>query len=273
MSTVYLNNETNLGALSSLNTNTLFIGEGSQTVTNGLDQSGLADGIGSIFVSDRASVSFRGSAGEYLKAGISGVFLSKANGGRVYYTPLGSGTVTTCARIKWLGLAELYLGGGGTAVNLEVASGTAYVTETTNVTNMYIDGGGVTQEYKSTANTTVWLGNGGTLLSGRGWSGTMIMGGGSQASFEVLQTSGTLPTGGTLTIGSGRFRWRGGNITTINAIGDAILDFSDAPSDLTITNLNATAGVLKRSRLKSRFATVTVTNLAVRCAERDEIIA
>lgn len=271
MATVYLNNEIDLAALASLNTNDLFVGEGSQTVTNGLDQSGLANGIANIYVSDRASVSFRGSSGTYLKAGISGVFLSKANGGRVYYTPVGAGTVTTCARIKWLGNSELYLGGGGTVVQCEMARGLVYVAEDTNVTNLYVDGGSATQEYKSTANTSVWLGNGGTLRSGRGWSGTMRMGGQAQAIFERTQTSSTLPTGGTLDMFSGMFRWRGGDITTINAIGDAMLDFSDAPSALTITNLNVTEGVLKRSKFKSRFATVTITNLTVRCAERDEI--
>lgn len=264
---------TDLGTLASLNNETLIVAEGSQTVTAGLDQSALAADVENIFIGERAAVSFRGTSGAFLKCSIGTLFLIKSAGGRIYYTPVGTGTTTTCARLKNIGAAQVFLAGGGTVVNLEIGgAGFVDIADDTNVTNIYMSGGSCNQLYKSTANTDWIIGDGASFTTGRGWSGTARIGGGASVVVAREDTSATLPTGATLEMAGGTLSWRGGNITTINACGDAALDFGDAPNALTITNLTVTRGVLERSRFKSKFATITITNLYVKCSERDEII-
>lgn len=255
---------TDLGTLASLNNNDLRIVEGSQTVSAGLDQSALAADVESITIGERAAVSFRGTSGAFLKCSIGTQFLIQSAGGRIYYTPVGAGTTTTCAKLKNIGGAQVFLAGGGTVVDLEIAGqGLVDIADDVNVTNLYMDGGSCNQLYKSTLNTN-WVIGAGSLTTGRGWSGTARISAGATVNVSREDTSSTLPTGATLNMGGGALTWRGGDITTINADGDAMLDFGDAPYDLTIGTLNTTWSVVKRSRFKSKFATVTITTLNVR---------
>ena len=143
---------TDLGTLASLDTNDLLIGEGSQTVTTGLDQSGLATGIANILVQKGSAVSMKGTTGGFLKAAITGAMTLKGQGGEFYYTPTGTG----CARIRNISGMRLFLGAGGAVAvtRLEVAN-TASVScdDYTLITNLYQVGGWTDILYNSTAVT------------------------------------------------------------------------------------------------------------------------
>ncbi len=262
---------TDLATLASLNNNILLVGEGNQTVISGLDQSALAAGLDSVYFQTGSTVTFRGSTGTPFKAGIATLMSLRQYGGSIYYTPVGAGTTTTCARIKSTTATRLYLSAGGTVASLE-CSGSSYtnVDDNVNVTTLAVDGAATVDAlYKSTVFTTIWMG-GGTLNSGRGFT-TCHMGGGV-ANFSREDSSSTAPAGTTLNCFGGTLKWRGGNITTVNATGAAMLDFSDVPAACTIGTLNVTRGVLERSLFKGKNYTVTISTLNVFGADVDAVL-
>lgn len=262
---------TDLGTLSSLNNNILLIGEGNQTVTTGLDQSGLAAGIDSVYYQMGPTVNFRGTSGQFLKAGIVTILFLNGYGGTIYYTPIGAGTQTTCTRAKNIGANRLYVGGGGTITSME-HSGNAYtnVDDSSIITTLSVDGGQVDVQYISTAITTLYM-SAGQLTIGRPVTTAWINGGNTVVTRE--DTASTPPAWTTINMGGGTLKWRGGGITTLRALGSATLDFSDVPAALTIGTLIVSRGVLERSTLKGRNFVVTISSLTVLGAEGDAILA
>lgn len=269
MSTILLpQGETDLGNLASLDTNTLVVPLGNQTVTTGLDQSGLAAGIGNVDVQGGSSVSFVGSSGAALKATITGTLKLNGAGGDFKYTPVTT-TAVTCPRIQNLGGNHLYLmAGGSTPVVVKLEQGgpgaQTDIDDQTKLTTLAIISGSIDQQYHATLNTS-WYCSGGSLTTGRGWSGTARIGGSANVTVGRNDNNITnLPTGATCEMGGGTLTWRGGNLTTLNAFG-GMCDFRSVPVAMTITNLTATWDVVQRSYFKSSGPTnlVTITNLVI----------
>jgi len=259
MATIYVpKGTTDLSGLSISDGDSLVFGEGSQTVA-GIDLSGLNEGLSGISVLP----SFTGSIGSPstgpLRADLdsgAGKIVYNAGGGSFFYQPDGDDDL--CNEIECLGAGTLYLLGGGTVTLLEIARGAVHISADVVVATIRQTGGTVTQLYKSTANTNLWI-EGGEFVTGRGFSGTANVWGG-RVVVRREDTGATLPTGATLNIApDGSVKWMGGNITTVNAAGP--IDLSDAPNAMTITNLNISAKARERSRLTSKYAAVTITNL------------
>lgn len=272
MASIFLNKGvTDLGTLASLNTNDLIVAEGGQTVISGLDQSALAAAVANIYNQGQSTVGMGGGSAGYLKCSITGMILLGSFGGSWYYTPVGTGSTTTCARLKTIAGNSTYINGGGTVLKLECSgSSYTYVGDTSLVTTLTVcSGATVEQLYNATANTS-WYING-TLTTGRGWSGTARLGANAVVYVSREDSSATAPTGGTLEMGGGSFTWRGGNITTINATS-GFLDFRDVPAAMTITNLTVTRDVLRRSYFRGANFTVTITNLTVLGDQGDVVV-
>jgi len=264
-----------------LNTSVLIAGEGNQTIVSNLDQSALAAGLNGVLIQPGSSISMRGSAGTFAKFGVgagsavsgvvNGVFLIAGQSGEIYYTPVGAGTYTTCLRLKNITGYRVNLAGGGTVVDCEMAGAAELFVDNSAVTNFYQDSGSSTFNYYATALTYAEIG-GGSMTCGRACT-NLTIGGGAQVQFTRLDSNTTPPAvSGTISIGSGRLDWRGGNIGTLRGFGSAMIDLRNVPAACTITNLYLTRAVADRSYLKGTNATVTITNTpTVRCGYLDTI--
>lgn len=262
----------------------LISADGNTALTANPDQSALVHGLNGFQIQPGSSISL-GSAGTgYAKFAlgsttpvvgtVNGVFLVAGSGGEVYYTPLGVGgsTYTGCARMKNITGYRVYLAGGGVVAEMEMAGSAELWVNNTAITTLWQDNGMTSAIYFATGFTNLTIG-GGSFTSGRSVSGTLRIGGSAQVTFTRIDANTTPPTAGVVEMGSGVLKWRGGNITTINAYGSATLDFSDIPAAMTITTLNCTAAVAARSIFKGRNFTVTITNTpVVRCGMQDTII-
>ena len=262
---------TDLGTLATLDTNDLLVGEGSQTVTTGLDQSALGTGIANILVQKGSAVSMKGATGAFLKAAVTGAITLKGQGGEWYYTPTGTG----CARIRNISGMRLFLGAGSAAVvRLEVAN-TASVScdDTTLITNLYQVGGSTDILYNATAVTLGQI-NGGYVSSGRGFT-TLNVNGNSQVVIKREDTSATVPACTTVTLnGPGaKLKWCGGNITTLNVWGGAVWDASDIPLAITVGTINIDAASLSASVTRGRNFTATYSATNVYGADADALYA
>lgn len=267
---------TDFGTLSSFSGNSVMFGEGNQTITAGLDQSGLATPIVNIDVLQPCAVSVRGSSGSFFKFSLTGVMTMKGQGGAWYVTPNGAqggnAAVNQIARIKNIGGNQLYLAGGGTAVRLENGgAGYTSIADDTDCTTLVIDGGQVDQLYKSTANTTVHVSNG-SFNTGRPITTGYFWGG--QTLVKREDSGSTAPTGGTLYVGGNSLvKWCGGNITTLYLFGNARIDLSDVPAACTISTLYASRAALRNSILRGRSYTVTVSSSTIYADDNDAIIS
>lgn len=264
-----------------LNTSVLIAGEGNQTVSSNLDQSALAAGLNGVLIQPGASISMRGASGGFAKFGVgagsavagvvNGVFLIAGNSGEIYYTPVGAGTYTTCLRMKNITGYRVNLAGGGTIVDMEMNGAAELEVDNTAITNLYQDSGSSRLLYYATGLTYAEIG-GGSMVCGRACT-NLTIGGGAQVTFTRIDSNTTPPAvSGTITIGSGKLDWRGGNIGTLRGFGSAIIDLRNVPAACTITNLYLTRAVADRSYLKGTNATVTITNSpTVRCGYLDTI--
>jgi hypothetical protein len=263
---------TDLGTLGSLDTNDLLIGEGSQTVTTGLDQSGLATGIANILVQKGSAVAMKGATGAFLKAAVTGAIVLKGQGGEWYYTPTGTG----CARIRNISGMRLFLGAGTAAVTrLEVANtASVSIDDATTVTNLYLVSGAVDALYKSTVFTLAQV-SGGYLSTGRGFTTLNVSGNGQVVVKREDTTPGTPPVATTVTLnGPGaKLKWCGGNVTTLNVWGGAVWDASDVPAACTVGTINIDAASLSASVTRGRNFTVTYSTKNVFGADADDLYA
>lgn len=260
MATFYVpKGTTDLTGLTITDSADLIIGEGGQIIDTGLDQSALTTGFHLIEVQEPFNGDI-GTAGSPLRADVDAGSAPKiqysAQGGTFYFYPGGASSSAT--EIECLGRGNLVLSTGGTVVALEVGNGTAYIPDTVNVTNLRMAGGVVNQLYKATANTN-WHIDGGTLNTGRGFSGTGYVMGGAEVVVKRTDTGATLPAGGTLVIADGRVKWVGGAVTVILGSRGCI-DLSEVPNPYSVT-VTGTAKALARSKLQSKYAfgVVTVT--------------
>lgn len=260
----------------SLNLASILVQGGNQQVITNLDQSGLASGLTQLDIQPGSSIGVGSASGGALKATIKTILRAKGSGGLIKYTPITTGG-SSCARLLNLGGNNFSLVSGSTAavVLLEQSgAGTRIdVDDSTRVTTLTMTAGAIDQQYNSTQNTS-WYISGGTLTTGRGWSGTARIGGTAQVFVGRPDNNiASLPTGATLEMGGGSLTWRGGNLTTINATG-GFLDFRYVPAAMTIGTLVCTADVARRSYFKSIGATnlVTISSLTIYGGEIDTII-
>lgn len=262
---------TDLSTVGITDTDTLYSSEGGQTYSAGTNLSALTQGLTAWYVEERFTGN-GGTPGSPIRvdfdAGI-GQFSYAAGGGSWYYYP--GGDESLCNEIEQLGRGRLFLSTGGTVTALEQANGYVYIPDTVAVTNFRQTGGECDQLYSSTLNTT-WFIDGGLFRTGRGFTGTSYVGGGANVIVSREDTSSTLPTGGTLVVGDATVKWRGGNITAVVlASAGAMLDLSEAPNAATIA-VSGTAKALARSKLSSKYATLTV-NVTEYVGKRESLYA
>lgn len=235
---------------------TVIFGEGSQTVTAGLTK--LSDDgrePANLLIGSGFNGNIGGSSGS-LKASVTTLMAYGASGGSCYIWAGGTGTAI--ARLKAISSGgALYATTGGTLTLLEVGSGSCYVAEAVVATTIKQSGGTNQVLYNATGVTT-YEQSGGSATLQRGattltqYAGNMVIG--------RTDTSATAPTYGTVTVG-GNFKGQAavGNITSLNIVGNGIVNFSECRKDFTIGTLSGSWDARKRSILKSQYCTITIT--------------
>lgn len=230
---------------------TVYFSEGGQIITAGVDLSGLGSAVAAVYVEPRFAGSIDPSTVFKVNAT---VFRYSAGGGTWRMQAAGFANVITT--LLHLGAGRMYLQGGGTVTNYEQASGYGYISDVVVATNIRMSGGQLDQLYSASANTDLFI-DGAVFNTGRGFSGNAFVTGGAQLSVSREDTGATLPTGANLYVMDGVCKWRGGNITAAYIGQNGMLDLSEAPNAVTITNTYGTAKGLARSKLASKYATVT----------------
>lgn len=251
-------------------TNQVFINEGDQNITLGLDSSGLTEGAAGIFVAPGFTGNIGGgSAGAWkidVDSGASATFDYAAGGGSCTYRPNGDNNL--CIILYSRSRGRLYLVDGGTVTDLHCSSGYTSVGESTIVTTLLQSySADVKLGYNATVVTTGTI-SGGTMNSARGFTTLNCYGGSTPSTLTLtreVQNLTTTPAVGTLNIYNCAVKLNSAsNITTVNLFGpDAFLDLSGTPTAYTITTLNADPWAYKRSKLKSMYGaviTITTTN-------------
>lgn len=249
---------TDISALGA-DTDTLQFLEGNQTVTAGLNKSALTEGFAAIHVANTFTGQI-GSGSGALRCDVdsgAGKFTYHAGGGACYYNPDGDDNL--CDELEIISGGTFYLVNDGTVTELSVAKGNLIVADGVIVTSHRQTEGYSTYGYNATALTTLWVG-GGQVNTQR--SATTAFISNAQVVFKREDSSATVGAATTLNLaGPCYVKWCLGNITTVNLTHpQAVIDFSEAPNDLTVTNLNGFGQALSKSRTASKFATVTVTN-------------
>lgn len=260
----------------SLNLASILIQGGGQQVVSNLDQSGLSSGLTMVDIQPGSSVGIGSASGGALKATIKTMLRAKGSGGLIKLTPITTGA-SSVARLLNLGGNNFSLVSGSTApvVLLEQSgAGTRIdIDDSTRVTTLTMTAGAIDQQYNSTQNTT-WHISGGSLTTGRGWSGTARVGGSANIVVGRQDNNITsLPTGATLEMGGGSMTWRGGNLTAAYVSG-GFLDFRYVPAAMTIGTLVVSADVVRRSYFKSIGATnlVTISSLTIYGGDLDTVL-
>jgi hypothetical protein len=255
------------------NGDVLVFSEGDQTVSAGLDKSGLAEGF--------AGIEF-GSGWRGVISAASPLLCDVDNGAGAYVSILSSAALICITpkgddnlihRLRLLGSATCQLvGAQGTVTRAEVAAGRLVVSEQVTVTNLDTVGGTVTAYYHASPAavfTTVNV-NGGSVHSGRSFTTAKVSAGLLNVGRE--DSSLTLPTGGTLEITGGKVIWRGGNITTLVVRGTGVFDASMATQPFTISSLEVDATAKRNSKFQSPNATITLPGTpTVRCDVSDTV--
>jgi hypothetical protein len=239
-------------------TDTLQFLEGNQTITAGLNKSGLTEGFEFIHVAETFTGTIGGASGALLcdvDSG-NGKFTYHAGGGACYYTPSGDNSL--CEELEIISGGTFYLVSGGTVTECSLLKGNLVTAGGTIVTNLRQTGGNATMGYSATAITNMWIG-GGQVNSER--SGTNVYVSEAQVIFKREDSSATVGAATELTLsGPCYVKWCLGNITTVNLRHPkAVIDFSEAPNALTVTNLNGFGQAIAKSRTVSKFATVTIS--------------
>lgn len=190
-----------------------------------------------------------------------------SNGGRLALYPGGSSGVFT--RLRHIGATQATIMSGGTVTTFEQSSGSELVTGDVSVTTAYCIGGNTMFRYKSTAITTLWVTGGNVSLLRTGTTINVVAG---VLTVYPENTGTNVPTSTTVSVYGGTFRWRGGDITTLNVFGpNAVVDFSGITQDITVSTVNVDKGAKRNPMCKwngSRY-TVTYTTKNVRGDEND----
>lgn len=243
MASVYVpKGTTDLSGLGIANGDSVYIMEGDQSIVSGTNLSGLTTLVDVV-----VGPGFTGNIVD-LQCDLSGVFRYEAGGGSCSLIANGTST-EIIAKVEAVGYGRLELKTAGTFTEVQVGSGDVLIRDAVDVTNIRQTGGKVQQYYKSTANTGLTIA-GGTFLSGRGFSGTANISGGT-AIFRREDSSATVPTGGTLNLtGNPRLKWVGGNITALNLLSPNVWpDFTEIVAALTITDLTGFAAAIYKAGL------------------------
>ena len=266
---------TDLSTVGIASTDKVYFFEGDQQITAGLDQSALAAGVNDLGFSPAFTGRVGGGSYGPLKIEVSqaaSIVRLENGGGAVYLEAQGAGS-NVILRVKQIGQAILYAQGSGTITNLEQASSQTFINDTCLVTNIWLGGGSMNQLYNATGNTDVFV-MGGTFSSGRKITGRLEVGGGV-VTIKREDTSATVPvgTGAVFKVYGGRLNWWGGSIGDLYVGGTGIVDFSNIPIDITITNLYITDEAVRRSRFRGAQKTVTITNTYRRYGDSDTLVA
>lgn len=249
-------------------TDTLIIAEGNQTISAGLNKSGLTEGFSAIVVAETFTGNI-GSGSGALRADVdngSAKFTYHAAGGSCYYNPDGDDNL--CDELEIISGGSFYLVNDGTVTECSVGRGSLNVADGVVVTNHRQTSGNSVFGYNSTALTNLWVG-GGQVATQR--SATTAFVSDAQVVFKRDDTSVTVGTSTTLYLGGPCYvKWCLGNITSVYLTHPkAVIDFSEAPNALTVTNLYGYGAAIARSRITSKFATVTVTNTSTYAGSAD----
>lgn len=230
--------------------------EGGQAVVTGLNQSGLATGLTNVETARTFGGNVGGSGG-FFRAKITGKGRHRGSGEFFYHA---NGATDACALWHQDGPGISRLVGGGTHALLDISMGLADVSGDVIVTTIRGNGGSLNQLYHATANTNIYAARMAQFTSGRGFSGSAYFSGGMTALFRRVDTSATLPTGGSLFIFDATVKWCGGNITKIWLMHpNAKFDGREAPVSYTITDIEGYASAYDNSNIDSIIPDVTVT--------------
>ena len=233
---------TDLSTASITNGASVYFMEGEQTVTAGMNLSALTTLVDIIF-----GPGFAGNVPD-LQFDSSGTVRYEASGGSVGL--IADGTATEIiAKVEHMGFGRLTAKTAGTITEWQQGRGIGVIQDSVIATNIRMSGGQLKQYYKSTANTG-WTISGGTFHTGRGFSGTANVTGGTVI-VRREDSSATVPTGGTLNIsGPAKVKWCGGNITALNLLTpDSRVDFTEVVAALTITDITGFASAIYASGL------------------------
>lgn len=256
-------------------TDTLQFLEGSQTLSAGGDKSGLATGLASVQLAKTCLV--QNTAADPLKCDLdvssSSHLTDERRANRPwYFWPGGGSALAKIVRVLNGGMQNLI--GGGRLEQAQLRSGIINAASAVRVDAVYQCGGAMNQAIHASTNTNtdIYCVRG-TFNSERGFSGTCYAGPGSVMKFRRKDnSSGSMPTGGTLIVCGGKVEWGIGNITNLYLL-DGEFDISAVPADCTITNLFIFSHMKRSSgvKLKGRNATVSITNTTVWADETTDL--
>ncbi len=236
-----------------VNSATLWIPRGNQTITTSLDQSALTTGIATLTIGPQFTGNIVGSSSGPLRIASTGAITNGAMAGAFYLKADGAagGTPNTIASLVLVGGGQTFLS-GGTFTTIEHGTGLLNVDTNTTVTTLKCAGGTSFYDYLSTAVTTATI-TGGSHVFKRAVT-TLNIGGTGKVT--VINNGAIFSNVNTANIYSGMLDWRGGTPTTINVFGGGV-DFANAEIDVSTTiNLYPTAG---RVNLRGKSATITAT--------------
>jgi hypothetical protein len=243
--------------------------DGSQTITGGVNLSGLTTGLAYVLFGPNfygnipASSPLRADV-DFTDGGANApVFEYGASGGSVaFYAGGGS---SACTRTKHIGKGELTLMGGGTHASVEQALGRLNITADVIATSYRASGGESLIRYNSTAITNCLLSGGNKSTIMRTITNLDMAGG-----YLIVQPddAGTnVPTCATARIYNGVLDWRAGNITSnLYVFGkDAVVDFSNITQNVTVAalHLDAAAYANPRNKWKGRKFNTTFSSVTV----------
>lgn len=248
---------TDLSTLTITNGDSIIFAEGSQHVNAGLTltATGLAFEARPMFT---GTVGGGGAGG--LKPASGFTINWRAGGGALYADP--SAPASSITLIESVGAHDLYVQGGGTVAEVDTRNRSTTVTGDVVVTTYRQTGGMGQVRHNATDVGDIWLAGKGTLVCGRGLSGTARVNGSLIVSREDQLASGSQPiwAGATVELGDGLFQFEGnastGTITAVNATGGKV-DYSKATSPFTVSATVLSSQSNKISKLTSAYATVT----------------
>lgn len=248
---------TDLGTLTIGNNDTIIFGEGTQFVNVGLTltATGLTiearpgfggriggDGAGGLKPTNAAAIDWNAGGGEF---------------------NLDVAAIASTVNVTSVGPHRTNITGAGAVNILDTANEFISVASEVVVTTHFQRGGSGVMRHNSTDVADVWLADGASLVLGRGLSGTARINGRLMVRREDSLASASQPifAGAVIELADGLFGFEGNTSTgtmALNAVGGAI-DFSKALSNFTVVAAILPASVKRRSKLKSRHATVTIT--------------